>query len=62
MSHGLKKIFLIGWVVFLVASSGAPALAQTDRADRHRVPAEFMSYLGADWLERTERVEQEEPE
>ena len=50
MSHGLKKIFPIGWVVFLVASSGATALAQNDRADRHRVPAELMSYRGADLL------------
>ncbi len=36
--------------------------AQDGRAARHRVPAEFMSYLGADWLERPERVEQEQPE
>ena len=40
----------------------APALAQDGRAARHRVPAEFMSYLGADWLERPERVDQEQPE
>ena len=40
----------------------APAEAQDERATRHRVPAEFMSYLGADWLERPERVEQEQPE
>ena len=62
MRFGLKILFLIAWVVFLLGSFRAPALAQTDRADRHRVPAEFMSYLGADWLERAERVEQEEPE
>ena len=40
----------------------APVQAQESRAARHRVPAEFMSYLGADWLERPERVEQEQPE
>ena len=40
----------------------APALAQDGRAERHRVPAEFMSYLGADWLERPERIDQEQPE
>ena len=40
----------------------APVQAQENRAARHRVPAEFMSYLGADWLERPERVEQEQPE
>ena len=55
-----------GVVVFIgyVAAAGlaAPAQAQDERAVRHRVPAEFMSYLGADWLERPERVEQEQPE
>ena len=40
----------------------APLHAQDERAARHRVPAEFMSYLGADWLERPERIEQEQPE
>ena len=50
----------IGFVV--AAWFAAPAEAQDERAARHRVPAEFMSYLGADWLERPERVEQEQPE
>ena len=41
----------------------APAAdAQDASAVRHRVPAEFMSYLGADWLERAERVDEEQPE
>ena len=44
-----------GWLATL-------AQAQDERAERHRVPAEFMSYLGADWLERPERIEQEQPE
>jgi SAM-dependent methyltransferase len=39
-----------------------PVEAQDGRAARHRVPAEFMSYLGADWLERPERIEEEQPE
>ena len=39
-----------------------PIQAQDERAARHRVPAEFMSYLGADWLERPERIEEEQPE
>ena len=46
-------------------AAGWPAAsvqAQDERTARHRVPAEFMSYLGADWLERPERVEQEQPE
>ncbi len=46
----------------LTAVLTAPTGAQTDRAERHRVPAEFMSYLGADWLERAERVDEEQPE
>ena len=61
MVHGLTKILSIGRAVFLMAGLVVPVSAQTDRVDRHRVPAEFMSYRGADWLERAERVEQEEP-
>ena len=54
----------VGVVIACLAagSLAAPALAQNERAARHRVPAEFMSYLGADWLERPERIEQEQPE
>ena len=54
----------VGVVIAYLAAGwlAAPALAQDERAARHRVPAEFMSYLGADWLERPERVEQEQPE
>ncbi len=36
-------------------------LGQDDRA-RHRVPADYMSFLGAEWLERPERREEERPE
>ena len=58
------------WWWRLGVASGALALglfprvadAQDGRADRHRVPAEFMSYRGADWLERDERVAEEAPE
>ena len=40
-----------------------PSVAEAqDRSVRHRVPAEFMSYLGADWLERPGRVDEEQPE
>ena len=35
---------------------------ETRHAERHRVPAEFMSYLGAEWLERAERIDEEQPE
>ena len=38
------------------------AAAQTERQERHRVPAEFMSYLGAAWLERADRVVEEQPQ
>ena len=40
----------------------SPARAQTAPADRHRIPADYMSYLGADWLERGERITEEQPE
>ena len=40
----------------------SPACAQTAPADRHRIPADYMSYLGADWLERGERITEEQPE
>ena len=53
-------VAFIGYVA--AAGLAAPAQAQGERAVRHRVPAEFMSYLGADWLERPERIEQEQPE
>ncbi len=36
--------------------------AQTDRQERHRVPADFMTYLGARWLEREDRVVEEQPQ
>ena len=51
----LIGFFAAGWLA-------ASVQAQGERTARHRVPAEFMSYLGADWLERPERVEQEQPE
>ena len=46
-------------------TGGVPATTQAqapDRTERHRVPADFMSYQGAPWLERDERVREEQPE
>ena len=49
--------------VWTLALFGAPpARAQSAAAERHRIPADFMSYLGADWLERGERITEEQPE
>ena len=49
--------------LILPAGAGAPAQTPTaDRAERHRVPADFMSYQGAGWLERAERVDEERPD
>ena len=49
--------------VWTLALFGAlPAHAQNAAAERHRIPADFMSYLGADWLERGERIAEEQPE
>ena len=41
---------------------GAAASAASGQQDRHRVPADYMSYLGADWLERDTRVAEEQPQ
>ena len=38
------------------------AEAQIDRQTRHRVPAVFMTYLGAEWLERADREFEEQPQ
>ena len=46
----------------LALTAVRPACAQTAAADRHRIPAGYMSYLGADWLERGERIAEEQPE
>ena len=35
---------------------------EPERYERHRVPADFMSFRGAQWLERDERVEEEQPD
>ena len=48
--------------LILTAAAGATAQAPADRAERHRVPADFMSYQGAGWLERAERVDEERPD
>ena len=40
---------------------GRSADAQTERQQRHRVPADYMSFLGAQWLERAGRVAEEQP-
>ena len=49
--------------LILAATVGAPAQTPpADRAERHRVPADFMSYQGAGWLERAEREVEEQPE
>lgn len=52
-------LFLVGATL-----SGAVgrAAAQDGHQARHRVPADFMSYRGAEWLERSERVDQEQPD
>ena len=53
-------VALAVWALALAGAS--PALAQSAAAERHRIPADYMSYLGADWLERSERITEEQPE
>ena len=56
-ARGIAALALI-----LTAAAGAAAQPGADRAERHRVPADFMSYQGAGWLERAERVDEERPD
>ena len=55
------RFFLLA-ILFTVALDVPVAEAQTGRQERHRVPAEFMSYRGAEWLEREDRVVEEQPQ
>ena len=56
------------WIVLsLVCGLLPPVLTQAqvsepDRTESHRVPADFMSFRGAQWLERAERVAEERPD
>ena len=64
---GLRsRRYLACVLAVLVSTTGGvrpTAQAQEpDRTERHRVPADFMSYRGAQWLERDERVQEEQPE
>ncbi len=63
------RLSLAAWGVVaalgLILTAGAGTSAQspsTDRAERHRVPADFMSFRGAQWLERAERDDEERPD
>ena len=57
--------YLAGALAVLVwtvgVGSATTAAQEPDRAERHRVPADFMSFRGAQWLERDERVQEEQP-
>ena len=57
-----RRAWTLASLVWL--TGGVPAMVQAqeaERPERHRVPADFMSYLGAPWLEREERIEEEQP-
>lgn len=54
---------IVAFGFILTAGVGAPAQTPpADRAERHRVPADFMSFRGAGWLERAERADEERPD
>ncbi len=62
-SWGRAAAMAVPLAVWALALTGPPAArAQNAAAERHRIPADFMSYLGADWLERGERITEEQPE
>ena len=52
---GVTLLLASVWLIGLAPSSGA-------QQQRERVPAEFMSFRGAQWLERAERELEEHPE
>ncbi len=54
----LRTCVVVGMIAYGTAWT---ATAQGERQSRHRTPAEFMSYRGAEWLERSERVDEEQP-
>ena len=58
----MKQSVVAALLVPLLFFSPLAASTQDRPAVRHRVPAEFMGWRGADWLERPGRVEEEEPE
>ena len=49
-------------VCLLALGFAAPTVAQSERQERHRVPADYMSFRGAEWLERDDRVSEERPD
>lgn len=60
-------LFLVAVLVADCAPGPVPELVSPPPApapspDRGRTPAETMSYLGADWLTRPERIVEEQPE
>ena len=59
-----SRVVRIGFVGLCVAvlALAESVTAQSERSVQHRVPADYMSFLGAQWLEREERVDQEQPE
>ena len=48
--------------LLLPAPPAGAQVREPDRSERHRVPADFMSFRGAQWLERAERVAEERPD
>jgi len=49
------------WFALLLAVAATQAAAQERPAVRERTPAAVMSFRGADWLERPQRVQEEQP-
>ncbi len=55
-------VLVLAFVGPLHLAQPSSTAAQGVREDRHRVPADYMSFRGADWLERGERIQEEQPE
>ena len=56
-----RAAFVLALLVWSVGDQTVAAQV-SERREQHRVPADFMSFRGAQWLERVEREQEEMPE
>ena len=53
---------MVSLLCFVLVITCIPKLTSAQEEPPQRIPAEFMSYLGADWLERPSRISEERPD
>ena len=57
-----QMVSLSSLLCFVLVITCIPKLISAQEEPPQRIPAEFMSYLGADWLERPSRISEERPD